>query len=81
MEKKVVWYSIQNGGDGSAYLKWFLHEEEAEYDQENLDEGWGEPCMGSVETFEHSNIWGKAFMNSSKQLQDREDEEFLEEIN
>lgn len=81
MEKKVVWYSIHNDGAGAAFLEWFMYKEDAEYDQDNLDEGWGEPCIGSVETFEHSDIWGKAFMNSSKQLQNREDEEFLEEMN
>lgn len=63
MEKVVVWFSIQNGGDGSAYPFWFLTEEEAALDQEDMDEGWGEPCIGSVETFIGSDIYNKALEN------------------
>lgn len=56
MKKVTVWYSIQNGGDGSAYPAWFLTEKEAEKDQIDMDEGWGEPCIGSVETFVGSEV-------------------------
>lgn len=64
LEKVVVWYSIQNGGDGSTYLHWFLTKKEANLDQENMDEGWGEPCIGSVETFIGSDIYNKALKNN-----------------
>ena len=47
-----IFYSIQNGGDGSAYPHWFESKELAELDQEYLDEGWGESCTGSI-TIEH----------------------------
>ena len=60
MEKTKVWYSPQNGGDGSVFLHWFLTEEEARNDQDNLDEGWGEDCSGSVETFIGSDIHKEA---------------------
>ena len=63
MEKVVIWYSIQNGGDGSAYPTWFLTEEEAEIDQEHMDMGWGESCTGSVETFVGSDIYITALNN------------------
>ena len=66
LTKVVVWYSIQNGGDGSAYPYWFLTEDHAERDQEDMDEGWGESCTGSVETFEGSDIHKKAIENSKK---------------
>ena len=66
MKKIIIWYSIQNGGDGSAYPAWFLTEEESESDQENMNEGWGESCNGSVETFEGSNIHNEAIENSKK---------------
>jgi transcriptional regulator with XRE-family HTH domain len=59
-DKVEVWYSIRNGGDGSAYPIWFLTEELAEKDQEEMDEGWGEPCIGMVETLLGSNIHTKA---------------------
>jgi len=64
MNKIIIWYSIQNGGDGSAYPKWFLTEDEAEYDQESED--WGEPCTGNVETFEGSDIHLEAMSNKNK---------------
>lgn len=57
LEPRVVWFSIQNGGDGSAYPAWFLTEAEAKKDQEDMYEGWGELCIGSVETFKGSDIW------------------------
>lgn len=56
MKKVTVWYSIQNNGDGSAGLLWFESEADAQEDQDNLYEGWGESCLGSVETFEGSDI-------------------------
>jgi len=64
MTKVEVWFSIQNGGDGSAYPDWFLTEQEAEDDQMNMEEGWGEPCIGVVETFVDSNIHKYACKNS-----------------
>ncbi len=39
MKKITVYYSIGNGGDGSAYLDWYLTLEEVENDQEEMDEG------------------------------------------
>jgi hypothetical protein len=41
-----IWYSIQNGGDGSAYPVWMESEALCKIDQEFMDEGWGEPCFG-----------------------------------
>ena len=70
MIKVVVWFSIQGGGDGSAYPDWFLSGEQANFDQENLYEGWGEPCIGSVETFEGSDIHNTAVENKDKRYDD-----------
>jgi hypothetical protein len=56
-----TWYSIQNGGDGSAYPLFFRTEAEAERDQaihngelpdedgEFAQEGWAESCYGKVD--------------------------------
>lgn len=66
LEKVIVWFSIQNGGDGSAYPKWFLTEEDSEIDQDGMEEGWGEPCNGSAETFVGSDIHRAATENSMK---------------
>ena len=63
MEKIQLWYSVQNGGDGSAYPAWFLTEDDAEIDQAEMYEGWGEPCIGMVETFIGSNIHQSALKN------------------
>lgn len=63
MEKVTVWYSPQNGGDGSVYLYWFLTQKEAEDSQENADDNWGEDCSGSIETFVGSDVYLKALKN------------------
>ena len=46
----TLYYSVHNGGDGSAYPYFALTQELAEIDQEivNLNEGWGEDCTGSI---------------------------------
>lgn len=41
-----LWYSVQNGGDGSAYPVLMESEALCELDQKFLDESWGEPCLG-----------------------------------
>ena len=64
--KTTVWYSVQNGGDGSAYPGWFLTYDDAELDQEQMCEGWGESCTGSVETFIGSDIHKEATKNSNE---------------
>lgn len=55
MAKLTIWYSVSNGGDGSAYPHWFESEELAEMDQEVMEEGWGESCTGSI-SFEGENL-------------------------
>lgn len=49
-----IWYSIRNGGDGSAFPVLMESRELAELDQEYdlYDEGWAEDCSGWV-TIEH----------------------------
>lgn len=42
-----VYYSVQNGGDGSAYPHLFESIELADWDQEHMYEGWGENCSGT----------------------------------
>ena len=48
MYKLTLWYSVQNGGDGSAYPSFFETKELAEWDQDNQDEGFGECCIGDI---------------------------------
>lgn len=43
-----IYYSVQNGGDGSAYPKFFENELISEMDQ-SFEEEWGEPCTGFIE--------------------------------
>ena len=66
MKKITIWFSIQNGGDGSAYPQWFLTEKDAELDQDHMYEGWGELCTGSIETFEGSQCHTEAVKNSKE---------------
>lgn len=73
----TIWYSVQNGGDGSAYPDWFLTEEEAAADQSNMDEGWGEDCIGSAETYKGADIYLQALAhrelnNETKELNNNE---------
>ena len=46
--KKIIYYTVSNGGDGSAYPHFYDNEEVCEFDQEHMKEGWGEPCTGSL---------------------------------
>lgn len=46
--KMEIWYSVQNGGDGSAYPQFMESEEQCKLDQKHMDEGWGEPCLGCI---------------------------------
>jgi len=45
-----LWYSVSNGGDGSAYPVFFATEKEARTHQEgvNANEGWAEDCYGCI---------------------------------
>lgn len=56
--KLTLYYSVSNGGDGSAYPKFAISQELAEIHQdiENLNEGWGEDCTGSIELESDSPI-------------------------
>src|SRR5688572_13207202 len=45
---KTIYWSLQNNGDGSASPKFFDSEALAEFDQDNMDEGWREPCTGDI---------------------------------
>lgn len=47
--KTKIYYSVENGGDGSAYPQLMESEELAEIDQEFMGEyGWAEPCTGWI---------------------------------
>ena len=48
MKLSEIFYSVKNGGDGSAYPEFFTSMELAEWDQDHMTEGWGEPCCGSI---------------------------------
>jgi len=48
MEKLTVYYSVRSGGDGSAYPTFMESKELCEWDQDHMDEGWGESCDGSI---------------------------------
>lgn len=44
---KTLYYSVHNGGDGSAYPHLMESAELATWDQDSMPEGWGEDCSGS----------------------------------
>lgn len=47
--KTKFFYSIRNCGDGSAALSWMESQKLVQWDQEHMDEGWGESCDGYIE--------------------------------
>jgi hypothetical protein len=51
--KTKIYYSVANGGDGSAYPRFFYDEKCAQIHQDLMEEGWGESCIGSL-TITHS---------------------------
>ena len=86
LKKTTVWFSVRNGGDGSAYPVWFLTRPDADKDQENMCEGWGESCIGSVQTYEGADIHTEAKNNSgvmkvSLDIQDMSRSEVSEYMN
>lgn len=49
MKEFKLAYSIHNGGDGSASLRFMESLELAEWDQDHMfDDGWGEQCCGEI---------------------------------
>jgi len=66
----TVTSSITSGGDGSAYNRWFLNEDDAVEDQSN-QESWGEECIETVETFIGSDIYREAESNSNELNKDK----------
>lgn len=57
MKEYTLFYSVGNGGDGSAYPHFMESEELCEWDQEHMDEGWGETCTGSFTLRSESDIF------------------------
>lgn len=88
MKKLTLYYSVQNGGDGSAYPTFMSSKELAEYDQAHMDEGWGEPCVGSITLESESPITTKEeittpesyLVNLIENIYDKDDENKVEEF-
>lgn len=57
MKEYTLFYSVGNGGDGSAYPHFMESEELCEWDQEHMAEGWGEICTGSFTLKSESDIF------------------------
>ena len=60
MNTLTLYYSVSNGGDGSAYPKFSLSKELADIHQdmegELSGEGWGESCVGAISLESESPI-------------------------
>jgi len=72
MKKITLYYACFNGGDGSVSLDWYLSQEDASKQEDLQEEGWGEDCTGSVETFEGSNIHKQALENYKSLVNEEE---------
>ncbi len=73
--KKVIWYSIQNCGDGSAYPTWMESEMLCMLDQEFMEEGWGEPCVGSITIESESEIYFKEKIETAETVKEELEKE------
>lgn len=47
--KLTIHYSVDNCGDGSAYPRLYDTKQLARWHQDHLDDGWGEPCVGTID--------------------------------
>lgn len=56
MKQYTLYYSVSNGGDGSAYPRFMESEALCEWDQDHMSEGWGESCTGSFTLQSESDI-------------------------
>lgn len=85
MNTLTLYYSVSNGGDGSAYPKFSLSKELADIHQDmesELGEGWGESCVGVITLESESPITVRAddleyFITKENLLQNLE--EYLDE--
>lgn len=92
MVKLKVYYSISNGGDGSAYPHFSLDERLVDIHQKlvNMGEGWGEDCTGFLELESSTliNLVGKYNLSRDSLLEDVNymleskytDKEFISEL-
>lgn len=79
MEHKI-WYSVINGGDGSAYPVFMESEKLCEIDQKYMDEGWGEDCTGCLVVESDSPIIVKGLVTIDTVIQEI-GEELAEDYN
>lgn len=52
----TFYYSIRNGGDGSASIEWVESAELGSWLQDHMDEDWGEDCSGEINLSSESPI-------------------------
>ena len=64
--KKTLYYAILNGGDGSAFIKWFETEALANWCEEHEDEGWGELCADSISIESDSDMVCNELISAEK---------------
>ena len=68
------WYSVENCGDGSAYPKFMESEALCKVEQEFMDEGWGEPCVGHVVVSSESPITVEGLVTVGEVIKEEEEE-------
>lgn len=66
-----IYYSVSNGGDGSAYPTFYENEMLSDMAQ-SFEEEWGEPCTGFLE-IEGDNIVVKNITTEKEYIKELED--------
>ncbi len=79
--KTKIWYSIQNGGDGSAGIELMESEELCKIDQKFLgDDGWGEDCYGWITIESDSPIIVKDKITTAEEAIAEIEEELVQDF-
>ena len=68
MYELELFYSIRGGGDGSASVAFMESKELAQWDQDHMDEGWGESCNGSIKLKSETPITSEEDIETKEQF-------------
>lgn len=71
LQKIVLWYRVESGGDGSAHVRWYLSEEEAKTAEQDDPEPFCESNPLPAETHVGSNLHEHALAQKRYEEEDK----------
>ena len=75
-----LWYSVENGGDGSAYPEFMESKELCQIHQHFQIEGWGEECIGHIKIKSDTSIELMGIITiqeAKKEIEDELSEDYM----